>query len=316
MAANRQEALARIAALADEFGLSGDEIAAHLGAAPKPGRVQARLAQRLLVWLGGVFVLAGWLSAVELFWDGLGNPGRVIAVYGPGLVALVAGLAARRDRRFQAASTPLFLIAGLLQPAGLFVLVDAYFPGDDPALGGVLVFGVIGLQWALLFVWGRMTSLLFLTVAFAVAWLTSVFAWLDLDADLGALVIGVSGLLVTWRIDRSRHRAFAPLAWFSFAMSVAFGAYGLLENEFPFDFVLVGVAAGLVQLGVLAQSRSLLVAGVLSMLGYLGHFTAEYFAELLSWPIALLVTGGLMLGVSGYALRRGGRIATRSDSVQ
>jgi len=320
MGADRDEALERIAQLAGDFDLSADEVAAHLATRRPSGRDSDGLAQRILGWTGGVFVLAGWLSAVDLFWDELGSAGRVLVVFGPGLAALLVGLAARRDRRFQAVSTPLFLIAALLQPAGLFVLVDAYLPGDDPALGGVLVFGVIGLQWALLFVWGRTTSLLFLTVAFAVAWLTSVLAWLDFDADLAALVIGISGLLVTSRIDRSRFRAFAPLAWFGFAVSVAIGGYGLLEGEFPFDLALIGLAAGLVQLGVGVHSRALLVAGVLSMLGYLGYFTAEYFAELLSWPIALLLTGGLMLGVSGYALRIGrridGRTGNRADSVQ
>ena len=308
---SKDEALARIAALADESELSADDIVEYLGTPRRTqgGRGQARLAQRILASLGGVFVLAGWLSAVDLFWAEMTVAARVLAVFGPGLAALVVGLATRTDTRFQAASTPLFLIAGLLQPTGLFILLDAYSHGGDPVVASILVFGVLALQWMLLFVWGQMTSQLFLSVLFAVAWLASTFSWLDFDGDFSALVIGVSGLLVTWRIDQTRFRGFAPLAWFSFAMATAFGAYGLLEGEFPFDFLLIGVAAGLIHLGVQARSRALLVAGVVSMLGYLGHFTDEYFADLLSWPIALIVTGLLMLGVSGYALRLGERIA-------
>lgn len=89
-------------------------------------------------------------------------------------------------------------------------------------------------------------------------------------------------------------------------------AFDLVEGAFPLDFQLVGVAAGLVYGGVLAQSRSLLVVGIVSMLCYLAYYTNEYFADMVSWPVALIVLGLAMVGLSGYAVKLGRGMETRS----
>jgi hypothetical protein len=96
-----------------------------------------------------------------------------------------------------------------------------------------------------------------------------------------------------------------PLAYFAFGVCIAAGAFDLFEGGFPFDFALIGVAGALIYGGVLAQSRSLLATGVLAMLAYLGYFTGEYFADMLSWPLALIAMGVLMLALSSYAVQLG-----------
>ncbi|MEX2500342.1 MAG: DUF2157 domain-containing protein [Wenzhouxiangellaceae bacterium] len=301
---SRHDALERIAALAEEYGITTGEIAERLGA-DAGGRRGDRLIRRILAYLGAIFVLAGAVTAANMFWADLGSPARVIASLGSGLVALVLAVATSRDHRYQAASTPLFLIAALLQTAGLFVFLDEYSSGREPALGAMAVFGVMTVQSLLLLSSIRRTSLAFLSVLFGFAFLASALSWLDVDGGFSALVIGVSGLLVSWGIHSTAYRAFTPLTFFVFGGCLAFGAFDLVEGEFPLDFVLVGVAAVLVYAGVLARSRSLLVAGVLSMLAYLGYFTDEYFADMLSWPVALIVMGLLMLGLSSYAVKLG-----------
>ena len=94
----------------------------------------------------------------------------------------------------------------------------------------------------------------------------------------------------------------------SVAERIVYGAFDLVEGQFPMDFSLAGVAAALIYAGVVARSRSLLVTGVLAMLGFLGYFTNEYFADMLSWPVALILMGLLMLGLSSYALKLGRRM--------
>lgn len=306
-AMNKKEALDRIAALADEHGLSTAEVVDRLGGSfvETGRRGNEWLVRRILAYLGAIFVLAGAVTAVNLFWDDLGSAGRVLASFGTGLVSLVLAIATLRDSRFEPASTPLFLVGALFQTSGLFVFLDEYFSGDDPALGAMAVFGTMALQSLLLFASIRRTSLVFLSVFFGFAFLTSTLAWLDTDEGLAALVIGISGLLISWRIHATVHRAITPLTFFVFGALVAFGAFDLVEGEFPFDFILVGVAAALVHAGVVARSRSLLFTGVLAMLAYLGYFTGEYFADMLSWPAALIVMGLLMLGLSSYAVKLG-----------
>lgn len=302
--AARSEALRRIAALADQHGLTREEILEHLGGGTESGRGE-RLLRRILAYLGAVFVLVGAVTAVNLFWADMGSAARVIASFGSGLVATILAIATLKDRRFSAASTPLFLVGALLQTGGLFVFLDETFTDGDAAVASMAIFGVMALQSVALFSWARRTDLAFLSVFFAFACLAAAFAWLDIDEGLSALVLGTSGLLVAWRIDATAYRGFVPLAYFVFGACVAFGAFDLVEGAFPLDFALVGIAAGLVYAGVLAHSRSLLVVGVVSMLCYLAYYTNEYFADMVSWPVALIILGLAMVGLSGYAVKLG-----------
>lgn len=307
---DRSEALDRIAGIVEEHGLSLEAVVKRLDgtAGVANGQGNERLIRRILAYLGAVFVLAGAVTAVNMFWDDLGSAGRVTATFGTGLAALVLAIATFRDGRYEAASTPLFLVAALFQTSGMFVFLNEYFSGRDPALCAMAVFGVMMLQSLLLFTSIRRTGMVFLSLFFGFSCLASVLAWLDVDEGFAALVIGISGLLVSWRIHASPHRAVTPSAFFVFGALVAFGVFDLVEGEFPLDFSLIGVAAALVYAGVVARSRSLLVTGVLAMLAFLGYFTAEYFADMLSWPVALIVMGFLMLGLSSYAVKLGRRM--------
>lgn len=309
MPPDKRQALKQIEALAREHNLPAGEIAEYLtrrSTATPEGA--AGLATRIMAYLGAIFILAGAIGMIELLWPSMGAAARVTSTYGSGLIALILALVAIREPRIQVAATPLFLISGLLQTAGLFVFLGQYWPGGDSALGAVTVFTVMAIQSAILSVTQRRTSLLFLCLLFATGAVAAALAWLDVDEGLSAFVIGVSGVMVTWKIDATDYRAIAPLAWTGYGFSMAAGAFDLLESWFPFDFALIGLAAMMIHLGVMARSRALLVTAVICMLGYLGYFTGEYFAELLSWPVALVLLGIAMLSVSACAVRLGGRI--------
>lgn len=309
---NKNEALDRIAEIAEKHELSAGDVVERLRAAGgDDSRNNERLIRRILAYLGAIFLLAGAVTAVNMFWDDLGSAGRVIATFGTGIIAMVIAIAAMKDSRFEAASTPLFLVSALFQTSGLFVFLDEYFGGDDPALGAMAVFGAMAVQSLLLFLGIRTTCMVFLSVFFGFAFLASVLAWLDADEGLSALVIGISGLLVSWHLNRTPHRSITPLTFFAFGAFIAFGAFDLVEGNFPLDFILVGVAAALVHAGVVAGSRSLMITGVLAMLAFLGYFTGEYFADMLSWPVALIVMGMLMLGLSSYAVKLGRGMSAR-----
>jgi hypothetical protein len=55
----------------------------------------------------------------------------------------------------------------------------------------------------------------------------------------------------------------------------------------------------------------MLVMAVLQSLGYLSYFTEEYFQNVAGWPLALMLAGGIMIGISGYAVKLGQRLNTR-----
>ncbi|MEE8084940.1 MAG: hypothetical protein V3T46_06960, partial [Alphaproteobacteria bacterium] len=51
--------------------------------------------------------------------------------------------------------------------------------------------------------------------------------------------------------------------------------------------------------------RAMLVVAVFGLIGYLSYFTYQYFANVIGWPVALIVMGLVMIGVSAYAFKLG-----------
>lgn len=314
MTNDRQNALAQIAALAQSHGLSAEDIAAHLHQSGQSApEAQRNLLVTMLSYLGGLLVFCGIGYAISLQWDTLGSAQRILVTFGTGFSALLLGLACLRDQRFVRATTPLFLIAGLLQPTGLFVMLKEYASGNDGALACVIVFTPLAAQMLALFAKLRRTSLLFLGITYTTIALWAAMYKIGMDQSVIAFGIGVSGLLLAGLINRSADRALAPLSYFVFAGFVAGGAFELLEGSF-LDILLIPVGAFLILGSIRARSRTFLFTAMLSMLCYLCYYTATYFANTMGWPLALIVIGLAMIGLSAWAVKLGRNMTRASDA--
>ena len=309
-AQDRQVALLTIAELVQRHGLSTTEIDAAMGRA----RNSNSWIRSLLAIVGGLLILAGVAAAMQLLWDELLPAARVAMVFGTGMAALVLALVAVREHRFKPAVTPLVLVAALFQTAGLFVLFDEYPTGFEDASDAMLIFAVMAIQFGSLFAVLKRTELLFLQIAFAYFALAALLDRLGVDAELIGVVIGASGLLVTWGLENTPWRGFGPSAWFVFASCLAIGLFELVDGAFPLDLLLIVLAALLIQLSVVVHSRALLAQGVISMLAYLGYYTREYFADVLGWPVALILFGLVLLALSGYAFKLGQGMSNPSSN--
>ena len=306
----RETALSQISALAREHNLTADDIAAQLirdGAKTPEG--QANMLVRLLSYLGGLLVFCGIGFFISLQWDALDSLSRVIITFGPGLIALILAVATVRDERYVRASTPLFLIAAFMQPLGFFVFLSEYFTGNDTPLAAMIVFGPMFIQMAALFWSLKRTSLAFFALSFAFLFFWALMEKIGMDGDVIATGLGLSGLLVSAAVNRTPHRAFVPFSYLVFAACLAGGMFALLEGSIA-DVLLLAVAYLLIFASVRAQSRALLFAGVVTTLAYLCYFTDRYFAETIGWPIALIVLGLVMIGLSAYAVKLGKSIKT------
>ena len=56
-------------------------------------------------------------------------------------------------------------------------------------------------------------------------------------------------------------------------------------------------------LSTYVRSRTLLLTSTLSMLCYIGYYTAEHFANTVGWPIALVIIGTALIGLSSLAVK-------------
>ncbi|MBU0800411.1 MAG: DUF2157 domain-containing protein [Alphaproteobacteria bacterium] len=300
----RETALADIAARARQHNITPDDIAAymlaHEGNSPA---AQTNILIRLLSYLGGLLVFTGMGYFISQQWEYFDSVSRVLITFGPGLIALILGVATLRDERYINAATPLFLIAAFMQPTGFFVLLHEYFTGDDAALACIIVFTPLMLQMLLLFSQLKRTSLLFFAFIYGTAVYGALMDKAGMDGDVIAAVIGFSGLLVSAALNRTPYRTFVPFTYFVYAACFAGGCFALLEDSRA-DILLIAIGGLMIFASVKAQSRSFLCASVLTMLCYLCYYTEQYFASSLGWPLALIFIGLFMIMISSYAVKK------------
>jgi hypothetical protein len=303
----RNEAIKQIQSLIDEHHLSKSDVVTLFNTRSEED--SGGMLQRIIMYIGGAFIFMGICVYIGIIWDDLNPLSRVIISLGSGFIAFIMGLFCLGDSRYIKASTPLFLIAAAIQPLGLFVFMDEYLPKSGEVIkAACVVFGFMTIQQITAFIATRRTSLLFFGLFFFYLFLSVFINWLQIEAPEGPLVIGLTALMVSWGVSRTEHKRIASFFFFWASILTAAASFDVFSNS-AFDVLLIGVAAGLIYLSVMASSRTVLTIGVLSLLAYLGYFTDEYFKNIVGWPIALIIMGFVMIGISVYAVKLGKRIS-------
>ena len=299
----KHDALVEVVDLITRHGLTLDDVSAAL--AGKDGYAAQRsssIVSRIFAYLGGTFVFVGLGIFVGMRWDDLGPAGRVLLTLGPGLCLFVLALVCTTDARVEGAATPLFLVAGLVQPTGILVMLREYGRGGEVEHAVLFMSVVMLVQQACTFWARRRTVLAFTSVVF---WSMAVVVSFDLlDANMYAagVATGVSLLCIGWSLDRSPHRAIAGLVYFFGAALLLEETYGWLRRE-PLEILFLGGACGVVVLAAVARSRSLLVVGTAGLVGYIADFIYRHFADNLGAPLALMAIGLVFLGLGAAADR-------------
>ena len=298
---SKAQALEQIGTLAREHGITLDEIGAHLTRVSLKDKSSTWLT-RLLGYVGAVFVFGGLALYMAMIWDDLNSGARVIITFGPGIVAFMMGIITLKDERFKAASTPLFLKASILQPLGMFVFLDEYSEGDDTQLAALIVFGILAVQYSLSFLGFRRTSLLFFGYIFYNAFAGILMDRCEVDEDVFGVGMILSVLMVAWSIDRSIHKPIAAFWYFIGGLGLIWSVYDIVDHS-PSDIVLLPVSIFMMWVSVRMHSRTLLLVGTFGLLGFLTYYTDEYFKDVTGWPIALMLMGLLLIGISYTAVQ-------------
>ncbi len=310
MEQSRKDALEQICALMMAHQIKLSDISSSLNQSETDEKEPSTsLLQRVMIYIGGAFVFAGLCVYIGMIWDDLDSLSRVILSLGSGFVAFILGLFAMGDQRLDKAATPLFLIAAALEPVGLFVFMDEYLPHTgDVAKAATFVFAFMLIQKFVAFIATNKTSLLFFSVFFFFSFLYSLISWIDLDAPSSVMTMGASMLMISWGISRTGHKTITSFYYFWGAVMVSLAAFDVVKYS-SLDILLIAVAALIIYLSTVAASRTLLTVGVISLLGYLGYFTDEYFKDITGWPVALIIMGLVMIGISVFAVKLGKKIA-------
>jgi len=299
----KEDALQDIVSLARHHQLTLEEITQALNASESGREKQsAGILSKLFGYVGGIFVFAGIGVFISMYWDDFGSAARVIVTLGVGLVAFVMGLVCLADQKYERAATPLFLIAALLQPTGILVMLQEYASGGDARHGLLFMATYMLIQQGSAF-WAKQRSVLaFSTILFGCIFFANLFDILDISEKLTGLVIGTSLLFVAYALNQSRHIAIAAFWYFVGSVIQLWSIFDLVKNS-ALEPVYLGASALMIFMSTYVRSRTLLLVGTLSMLCYIGYYTAKHFANAVGWPIALVLIGIALIGLSSLAVR-------------
>lgn len=145
----REDALGAIADIARRHGLSAGDIADFMAGDPPAQHHKSEVLTKLFGYLGGLLVFAGLVVYAGMHWDGMGSVERIGITFGPGVIAYVLAVVCLRDPRYIRAATPLFLLAGLMQPGGMLVAIAEYSQGGDERHALLLVFGIMAVTYGI-----------------------------------------------------------------------------------------------------------------------------------------------------------------------
>jgi hypothetical protein len=300
----RTRALEDIVMLARQHGLTAGEIAAALGAPASAAQSSGArsIVVRVLGFLGGTFIFAGIGVFIAIQWSGMNSASRVVATLGSGVAAFALAMLAYREERYDKAAAPLVLIASALEPLGMMVAFQEFGSGGDWRVAALITSGAMAAQLGATFQWIRRSTPLFMVLVFASLFWATTLDLLDVDGTTTSLVIGGSIVLAAVGVDRTAHRDITPPWYFVGTAAFLYGFFDLVEHT-PFEIAFIAAAAAFVYASVALRSRMLLFVATLAILAYTGWFTRQYFADSIGWPVALIVFGLVMIGLSALAFR-------------
>jgi hypothetical protein len=255
-----------------------------------------------LSYLGGIFVLAGLGVFIEIQWSDMNSAARITVTLGSGIAALLMAWFAAGDERREKIATPLFLLAAFLQPVGILVAIDEFSSGGEERHAFLFTSGVLLVQQTLAFFSKRLTSLLFMSIFFALVFYATAMDLIDVDSDLIVFGLGLSMLFVLHRIDQTPHASITPFLYFWSSTALLVGLFNLVQHT-PLEIMFLGAACGGVFWSTWVKSRSLLFVATVAILSYVGYFTAEHFMDAVGWSIALILFGLMLIGLSAVAFR-------------
>ena len=247
-------------------------------------------------------MFAGIGVFISMYWDDFGSAARVIVTLGIGLVAFIMSLVCLADKRYDKAATPLFIVASILQPMGILVMLQEFSSGGDARHGLIFMSAYMVIQQGATFWAKRLSILAFSAILFGCVLLVNLFDIWGFEEELIGIIIGIWLICVAYALQNSKHLAIAPFWYFVGGVILMWSVFEAVEKT-PFELLYLGLSALMIFVSTHVRSRALLGVGTLAMLVYIGYYTAQHFANTLGWPIALVIIGIALIGMSSLSVR-------------
>lgn len=299
----KEEALAQIVTLAKQHAITAHEIERKL--APRRTYKNRDILKKFLAFLGGILIFCGLGIYISEHWGEMNSAARIVITLGTGIALFIFAIVASFDMRYVRALTPLFMLAVLFETVGLFVTVHEFYPQqNDQRYPALAIFVTLFIQQFITFLKNQRTSLMFFSLFFAFASITTAFSIMTIRSDYVAITIGLSLICIGYGIHQSIHRSITPCLYLLGSASFLSGTFDLLQNT-NVEMVYLLMSALIIYLSTLTRSKMLLFTGTISMIFYLIYFTHKHFVNSIGWPVSLILLGFVMIGISAVALNLG-----------
>ncbi len=321
----KNELLNEIAQQLRAGAITAAEVTALLAKPSDAPEVRTKAVSSLLYYFGAGIVLMGFIIYVSQQWDVLSTITRIAATLLAGIGFLVSANLLYTKQDMLGVAGGLHVVAGFLVPTGIFVTLHELFPGDSLWVPG-LIFLLLTLAYMLLYRMQRSEVVFLFSVLYgatatilltdAMLYAAPVVQLADYEA-YRALLLGVSLLSLSTVFTQFRFFGIAAQLIGGIAVYAAALYLGGWQPEqsvfwelaYPLLIVLGGMFA------IREQSRLVLILSAFATIGYIAKITGEYFSDSPSWPLMLVLAGGLLMGVGWFTVWLSRKYITKGEQL-
>lgn len=266
--------------------------------APAPTSRLRSLVAEALGYVGAALAMVAVFIVIADFWADLEPWSRVALPAVFAVAFMVAGAYIQgTDGAIARLGSFIWLLAAVAAALTMTVLGQEVLELDGESTG--LLTGVVGAVVGAILWWFRRAALqqvsafaglVVATLAGFAALDPGLFAW----AGLAVWGLGLAWGLLTWA-DLVPPRT---AGWLLSGLAALVGPIFLAEEQSWALWLGLLTAAGAVAASVAIGHTVLLALGILGLFGYVPPTVFEYFGEALGPPVALLITGAVLIGIS------------------
>ena len=258
--------------------------------------------------IGALIVIIGAVILTAQYWDEIGFMGRILVTLGIALVTYVSALFMKGSEN-RILSQVLFVIAGVLAPIGVLVFYREFDIEITSMVQTISAFALFAI-FVTAFMYTKRNIVVLLSLGFATWGYYALLALLfPVDSELAkwaTMILGITYLLVAYYYDvqmptidsseRKEKRSVKNILY-------GIGSVGVLAPAIfldgAFDLLSIPILFSAFYASTYVKSKAMLLAAGLFLVIYIIKMTSEYFVDSISWPLALIVIGFLVIGV-GY----------------
>lgn len=307
---DKEELLRQIKeAAAQKFIARKEILAAYSEGAYPTLRENRRSIAEVISYVGGTIVVLGIAIFIGQHWSTLNVTTRILSTFGSGIAAYIVGALLIRYEKFSLPGQVFFFISALTTPVGISIAFDnAGWDMGSSATQSILS-GILFFTYLCSYLIFKKNIFTIFNIVFG-SWLF--FSLTDFFIVKGSLfphwkfneyrvlALGLSYVLLGYYFSGASRDALARWLYAIGVLSFLTAALALggwsPNQDIIWELLFPGICFCVIFLSVYIKSRSFLISGSLFLIAYFLKITAEYFAESLGWPLALVLLGlGLIL---------------------